>query len=73
MNPLSIVNILLHALSAAPQIESDFKSVLSANWNHDLVTNAKQGLAGLGKIVADLEAAASGTSSVTSLGDGAGK
>lgn len=61
MNPLSFVNIALQVLANAGTFESDVKNVLSANWNHDLVTNAKQGLSVLSKIVADVETALGGT------------
>lgn len=54
MDPISLVNVLLHCLSNAPKVAEDFRSVIHANWDHDLVTDAKQGLEMLGKLVADV-------------------
>jgi hypothetical protein len=55
MNPLSIVNALLLLLGNAPALVADVQNLAGANWNHDMIVNARQGVGLLGQMFADLE------------------
>lgn len=56
MNPfsLSLINILVHALAAAPAISQDISDAFSAHWGKDHVQQAVQGVNVLQKIIGDL-------------------
>jgi hypothetical protein len=57
MNPaliMGLVNLLLHALTAAPHVIDDVRAIVDKHWDHDMVRNAKDGADMLGKLFADV-------------------
>lgn len=56
MNPLSLINILMHAVAAVPGIQNDIKDAVTKNWNLGLVQDFTQGLDVLHSIVNDVGA-----------------
>lgn len=65
MPTLSMVNIIFHALAAAPAVIDDVETIARDNWNEGLVADAKQGLQALNRLFNDL---VGGSSGVTGLG-----
>lgn len=56
MDPFTLINILMHGVSAVPSIQAEIKSALSANWNKGIVQDFAQGVSILSTIVNDVGA-----------------